>query len=81
MMGPTMWLLVPKFFFVIFLTFERDSTILRDTLVENVKKVKNQPNRSVPYVAHFIVINSAISQKKFHIKTMCRYVQGRVCWR
>jgi hypothetical protein len=29
-----------KFFFVIFLTFERDTTNLRDTLVEDVKKKK-----------------------------------------
>jgi hypothetical protein len=44
MSGPTMKRsLGQKFFLVIFLTFERDKTILGGTLVENVKQVKNQP--------------------------------------
>jgi hypothetical protein len=32
-----------KHFFVIFLTFDRDTTILGVMLVENAKNVKNQP--------------------------------------
>jgi hypothetical protein len=34
-------------FFLIFLTFGRDTTNYRGTLVENVKKVKNQPTLSL----------------------------------
>jgi hypothetical protein len=37
------WSLGKKKFFFIFLTFGRDTTNYRGTLVENVKKVKHKP--------------------------------------
>jgi hypothetical protein len=54
----------PRNFFVIFLTFERDTTILRGTLVENVKNVKNQPT----------LLYSKLELKRVYLKTISKIV-------
>jgi hypothetical protein len=50
-----------KQFFFIFLTFERDTTNYRGTLVESVKKIQQSTHPTVQYIQSYIILCTVLN--------------------